>query len=251
MVTRTREQASELVYRLEKLGADCVEFSTISLEPPDSWAELDSALQRIEKFDWLLFTSINAIQYFFQRLFQLQLDARALKGIKIAAVGSATDKCLNGFGLKADLLPEVFTGKGLAEALVKEGAGGKCFLLPRALKAHEELPETLRSAGGEVVVVPVYQNVRPTGKEEELRQLLKEGIDAVTFTSSSTCSNFLFMLNAKDQKEMQEILAGTKIASIGPITSQTIEENGLQVDIQPEKYTIPALVESVGNYFSG
>ena len=109
----------------------------------------------------------------------------------------------------------------------------------------------LRKAGGEVIVAPVYQNVRPAGKEDELRDLLKEGVDAITFTSSSTCSNFLFMLNAKDQKEMKDLLADTKIASIGPITSQTIQKNGLNVDVQPESHTIPDLVDSVRDYFSG
>lgn len=250
MVTRTREQASDLVYRLENLGADCLEFATISLEPPDSWEELDRALEKIEKFDWLLFTSINAIHYFFRRLFELNLDARVLKGVQIAVVGTATNECLNGYGLQADLVPEVFTGKGLAETLIKKGVEGQSFLLPRALEASEVLPEMLKKAGCEVVIAPVYQNVRPEGKEEELRDLLKEGVDAVTFTSSSTCTNFLFMLNAKDQTEMKELLAGTKIASIGPVTTKTIEENGLAVDIQPDKYTIPSLVDSVMDYFA-
>jgi uroporphyrinogen III methyltransferase/synthase len=251
MVTRTREQASDLVYRLENLGAECVEFSTIALEPPDTWDELDQAVERIEKFNWILFTSINAIRYFFKRLFELKLDARALKGTRIAVVGTATAECLREYGLTADLLPEVFTGKGLAEALIQKGVAGQEFLIPRALKAGEDLPEMLRQAGGEVFVAPVYQNVMPSGKEEELRDLLKNGIDLVTFTSSSTCSNFLFMLNAQDPHKLKELLAGTKIASIGPITSKTIRDSGLEVDIQPESYTIPALVDSVQKYFAG
>lgn len=249
MVTRTREQASELVYSLENLGADCVECATISLEPPDSWQEIDLALESLDSFNWLLFTSINAIEYFFRRLFELDKDARDLHAIKIAVVGTATEVALNRYGLKADLVPDEFTGQGLASKLIAKGVDGAKFLLPRALKASSVLPDALMKAGAEVVIAPVYQNVRPQGKEEELREILKGGIDAITFTSSSTCSNFLFMLNAEDQDEVAEILAGIKIASIGPITSKTAEDNGLNIDIQPEKYTIPALVESVKDFF--
>ena len=250
MVTRTRGQASELVYSLEELGAECVEFATISLEPPDSWAEIDAALADTASFDWLLFTSINAIEYFFQRLYELHKDARDLHGIKIAVVGTATADALKAYGLKADLLPDEFTGGGLAKSLIAKGVEGKKILLPRALKASEVLPEALTAAGCEVVIAPVYQNVRPEGMESELREILQDKIDAITFTSSSTCSNFLYMLNAESKAEAKEILKDVKIASIGPITSQTVEANGLHVDIQPETYTIPDLVESVKDFFS-
>lgn len=253
MVTRTREQASELVATLEEMGADCIEFATISLAPPDSWNPLDAALQEISTFDWLMFTSINAIKYFFHRLIEQGLDSRALNGIKIAAVGSATSDELRKYGLRADLLPETeYTGSGLAEALIARGASGKRFLLPRALVASEALPEALRAAGGEVVVAPVYQNVRPEGHEEELRQLfLDKSVDMVTFTSSSTFTNFMFMMNPQGDSELKHLLKDVHIASIGPITGKAIAKIGVQVDVQPkESYTIASLVENIVSFYA-
>jgi len=127
---------------------------------------------------------------------------------------------------------------------------GQKILIPRALKAREVLPEKLREAGAEVNVVPVYQNIRPEGQTELLRQEFEEkGIDVVTFTSSSTVTNFLHMLNARDQEELDRLLAGVKIAVIGPITAKTARKNGLEVHIQPEVYTIPALIDSIMEYF--
>jgi len=251
MVTRTREQASELVYLLENQGAECTEFATISLTPPDSWEEMDQALDQIETFDWLLFTSINAIDYFFQRLFEKDMDSRDLKGLKIAVVGTTTGEILKKYGLKADLLPEVFTGKGLADSLLAQGHGKCRFLLPRAKKAAETLPKALTEAGGTVVIAPAYQNVRPQGRKKELQQELKENRpNVVTFTSSSTFTNFLYMLDTKDNEELHQVLEGIKIAAIGPITAKTIEENGLKVDIMPSTYTIPAMAEAIQDYFS-
>ena len=252
MVTRTREQASDLVMRLEEMGADCVEFATIALEPPDSWDPLDQAVDRIASFDWLLFTSINAIQFFFRRLFERGLDARALSGIKIAVVGTATAAELKGYGLKADLLPATeFTGEGLAQTLIEQGAGSARFLLPRAAKANEALPEILQQAGGEVTIVPVYQNVRPQGREEALRREFQERIDMVTFTSSSTFTNFIYMLNPKDEAELRQLLDGVKIASIGPVTGKAIAKRGLSVDVQPaESYSIPTMVEAITEFYS-
>lgn len=252
MVTRTREQASDLVLQLEELGADCVEFATIALEPPDSWHELDQTVDDMRRFDWLLFTSINAIQFFFQRLFARQLDARILAGIKIAAVGVATAAELQKYGLKADLLPaKEFTGEGLAAALIEQGAGQSRFLLPRALKANEALPEILRQAGAEVTMVPVYQNVRPQGREEALRQeFLDHAIDMVTFTSSSTFTNFIYMLNPKDETEMRQLLDGVKIASIGPVTGKAIQKKGLAIDVQPAaSYSISTMVQAITDFY--
>lgn len=252
LVTRTREQASELVERLEELGADCVEFATIALEPPDSWQELDDAVANLSIYDWLLFTSINAIKFFFGRLLDLGLDSRCLNGIKIAAVGSATDHELRKYGLQADLLPESeFTGSGLAAELIKNNeANGKKFLLPRAKKAGESLPTKLVEAGGEVNIVTAYQNVRPQVREDELLSLLSdEHMDMVTFTSSSTVSNFVFMLNTANQDEQNKLLAGVDIASIGPITSKTAVKNGLKVNVQPDTYTISDLVNSIVDYY--
>lgn len=252
MVTRTREQASDLVAGLEEMGANCLEFATISIAPPDSWQPLDAALEKLGRFDWILFTSINAIHCFFQRLDEKGLDTRALGGSKIAAVGSTTSDVLRKYGIKTDLLPEKFTGDGLADALLKKGVAGCKILLPRAMKARESLPERLQEGGAEMVVAPVYKNIRPDGQAEELRALFLENqVDMVTFTSSSTVTNFLHMLGEEDTLKRKELLGATKIASIGPITSKTVEEAGLQVDVQPDIFTIPALIDGIVSHFTG
>jgi uroporphyrinogen III methyltransferase/synthase len=251
VVTRTREQASELVAKLEEHGADCLEYSTIHIEPVSDYTPLDQAFADIKQYQWILFTSLNAVTYFFKRLYQSGLDSRSLAGPKIAAVGKATAEELLKYGLRADLIPQRFTGEGLAEALLesKVGAGSK-ILLPRALRASEVLPETLVDAGADVDVVPVYQNVPPQGRKEELRDQLIEGdIDLLTFTSSSTVTNFLSMVDAKDNDELQQLLNKVTIAAIGPITAKTVTESGLQVDIQPESYTINDMVNTIVDHY--
>lgn len=249
VVTRTREQASELVALLEENGANCLEFATISLHPPDSWDELDTALGRLSDFQWIVFTSINAIHAFFERLYKKGHDTRALATCKIAAVGRVTDECLRSYGLISDLLPEKFTGEGMAESFEKMGVDGDSILIPRAVKAREVLPERLTKAGASVTVVPVYQNKRPDsfeGMHEKLLANLKDKqVDMVTFTSSSTVTNFVEMLGIKDQKELQSLMEGVQVAAIGPITAKTVEKNGLKVDVQPDTYTISAMVEAI------
>ncbi len=250
MVTRTREQASELVSMLEELGAEVLERATISIEPPKTWELLDNEIAAIDKYDWLLFTSLNSVEYFFARLNQKGLDARVLHGAKVGAVGRATAEAIQKYGIKADLVPEKFTAEGLAESLLSLGIEGKKILLPRALKAREVLPVSLEKGGAKVTIVPVYRNVRPSGYEEQLRgEFTENTVDAITFTSSSTVTNFLHMLNEDDPDKLADILKDTAIASIGPITSKTIEKNGLTVDVQPETYTIKALVDRIVEHF--
>jgi len=256
VVTRTRDQASELVSMLENYGAECIEFPTISLEPVLSYEVLDRALAEIETYDWLLFTSINGVDYFFRRLFALGRDVRDLKGPRIAAVGRVTAEALVSRGIKADLLPEEFTGDGLAHTLVRTGVKKARILIPRALKARETLPGTLENAGAEVTIAPVYQNVLPVSpageklKEDLQADLLDKRIDMVTFTSSSTVKNFVSLLNLTRPDELQKLMAGVAVATIGPITAKTAEQSGLHVDVQPAEYTIPDLVDSIVKYFT-
>ena len=149
-------------------------------------------------------------------------------------------------------MPSTFTGEGLAESLLDQGVEGRNILIPRALKAREILPETLRGAGAQVMVAPVYQNVPADEPKESLRAELEEGkIDMVTFTSSSTVRNFLGMVDAKDQEELEKLLGGVEIAAIGPITAKTVTDNGLKVSVQPEEYTIDEMVHSIVQHYSG
>jgi uroporphyrinogen III methyltransferase/synthase len=252
IVTRTREQASELVAGLEEFGANCLEYSTIHIKPVDSYDILDSELERLNEYHWILFTSLNGVKYFFEHLYSKGMDARDLKGTDLAVVGKSTADFLLSYGLNADLIPSTFTGEGLAESLLDQGIEGRNILIPRALYGREILPETLRGAGAQVTIAPVYQNCPAEGDKESLREeLLNGGVEMITFTSSSTVRNFLTMLDAKDQEELQTILEGIKIAAIGPITAKTVTDNGLQVDVQPKEYTISGLIQSIVDYYNG
>jgi len=251
IVTRTRDQASELVAGLEESGADCLEYSTINIKPVDSYTALDGELERLDEYHWILFTSLNGVKYFFKHLYANGMDARDMKGPDIAAVGKSTADLLLKHGINVDLIPSTFTGEGLAESLLDQGVEGRNILIPRALKAREILPETLRGAGAQVTVVPVYQNCPEDEPQKGLRTDLEGGrIDMVTFTSSSTVRNFLRMINVENQEELNQLLDGVDIAAIGPITAKTITDNGLQVTVQPEEYTISELIWSIVQYYS-
>ena len=246
VVTRTREQASDLVAQLEEYGANCLEYSTINIEPVADYLVLDREVDRIASCGWLIFTSLNAVTYFFRRLRERGLDTRRLAGPRIAVVGRATGEELRKYGIIADLVPEKFTGEGLAEALIAAGVAGSRIVMPRALKARDELPSLLTKAGAEVIIAPVYQNVPPQGRKEQLREELAAGeIDMVTFTSSSTVTNFLTMVDAASPGELQQLMAGVEIATIGPITAKTVTDSGLAVGVQPEHYTIPDMVKAI------
>lgn len=252
VVTRTREQASELVSGLEEYGANCLEHSTINIEPVESYDDFDEELERLKEYHWILFTSLNSVKYFFKRLYEKGMDARDLKGPDVAAVGKSTADLLLNYGVNADLIPSIFTGEGLAESLLDQGVEGRNILIPRALQAREILPETLRGAGAQVTVTPIYQNSPVEGDRESLRAEFTENrVDMITFTSSSTVRNFLRLIDAEDKDELVELLSGVKIAAIGPITAKTVTDNGLEVHVQPDQFTISDLVESIVDYYCG
>ncbi len=250
IVTRTREQASDLVAGLEEAGASCYECSTINIEAIENYDILDEALERIDEYHWILFTSLNGVKYFFKRLYGKGMDARDLKGPDIGVVGKSTADLLLKYGVNADLIPPLFTSDGLAESLLDQGVEGRNILIPRAREGREIMPETLRGAGAQVTVAPVYQNIPPQGRKDELRAELESGqVDMVTFTSSSTVSNFLTMVDPENQEELEKMMQGVKIVAIGPITAKTVTDSGLQVDIQPEKFTIPAMIRAIIDYY--
>jgi uroporphyrinogen III methyltransferase/synthase len=196
----------------------------------------------------LIFTSVNGVRFFFQRLQEHGEDVRALHGIRIGAIGPKTAAELTKRGLRLDLVPSEYRAEAVIEALGEQEVRGKRFLLPRAAKAREILPEKLEEMGGQIDVVTAYKTVRPAGKSEEVRSLLQKGaISCVTFTSSSTVENFAAMFPDDD---LPSLLDRAAVACIGPITGQTAREHGLEVDIMPAEYTVEALAAKIVEYFN-
>lgn len=250
LVTRTRSQASALTAGLEEQGADCLECSTINIQPMESYAQLDGELERLSEYHWVLFTSINGVKYFFERLHAKGMDSRDLKGPAFACVGKTTADLLFQYGICADLIPSTFTGEGLAKSLLDQGVEGRNILIPRAKKGREFLPETLRGAGAQVVVVPVYLNVPEESQAAVVREeLSRDALDMLTFTSSSTVTNFVSMLGTESREALQQLLAGVKIAAIGPITAKTVVDSGLTVDVEAKEHSIAGLIDAIVEYY--
>jgi uroporphyrinogen III methyltransferase/synthase len=247
IVTRSRDQASVFSEMLIDRGATTVEFPTIEVVPPENWNELDSAIKAIETYNWLIFTSGNAVRFFMERLRSLNKDLRVLKGVNICTVGPKTSESLESYGLKADLIPSEFKAEGVLTALGGVKVRGLKFLIPRAKVAREIIPDRLRELGAEVTVATAYENRKPASDVERVRKLLEEKkIAAITFTSSSTVHNFVEILG---QKEYKSLLNGVAIACIGPVTAKTAEEYGMKTNIMPKDYTIPALVNELADFF--
>ena len=246
LVTRSRAQASKLTFQLEELGAECIEAPAISIKAPsDDYKALDKAIGCLDKYNWLIFTSANGVEHFWQRLDEAGKDARALANAKICAIGSATADALKAHGLVADVIPDRYQAEGIIEALKGEIKEGSQVLIPRAAEAREILPEALRKAGAEVDVVPAYETVMGDGDAEEIKKELSAGnIDAVTFTSSSTVTNFLKLLGGDTA-----LLNKVKLGAIGPITAETMKKNGLTVSVEAKEYTIDGLVEALKEAF--
>lgn len=247
VVTRAREQASDFKASLEALGAHCLEFPTIAMEPPPSWEALDQAVRKLSEYDWIVFTSVNGVKFFMERLWTAGLDSRALKGCRVAAIGPKTAESLQNYGLRPDLIPKEYRAESILEGLEKQDIKGCRFLMPRAMVARDILPETLRNWGAHVDVVPTYQTVLPAEKASEVIERLRaKTIHCVTFTSSSTVTNFVQLF---DSKELLPLMEQVCVASIGPVTAQTAASYGLKVNVMPSEYTIPALVRAIRDYF--
>ncbi len=244
VVTRSREQASEFADQLHEYGAHVIEFPTIEITKPDSIKPLDEAIKNISGYHWLVFTSINGVDAFFQRLFELGKDIRDLKGIKLCAIGPATEEGIRRYHLQVNCRPPKFVAESVVEELKKvTSIKGERFLLPRADIARSFLPEELQKLGGEVTDLVAYKTVMAQPKDINLLDKMKKGeIDMVTFTSSSTVRNFLQIIGEKDVAALNKYV---HFGSIGPITTQTAEEMGLRVAIKAKEYTIPGLVDAI------
>ncbi len=249
VVTRAREQASALANRLYDLGAQCLEFPTIEVIPPADWGPLDRAIDALSNYDWLIFTSVNGVTFFFDRLFLKNKDVRSLGGIRVASIGPATAEKLFAFGIKNDIIPDSYQAESLVESFKKESLKQKKVLLPRAEAARPVLPVELRRMGAQVDEIVAYrtQSVQ-NNREVLLRHLGEKTIDLVIFTSSSTVKNFKSLLPTDKASSLME---GISIASIGPITTDTAEKLGFNVNITAKSYTIPGLCDAILKHFLG
>jgi len=247
VVTRPRAQAAGFVDALAALGADVLPCPTIEIVPPASWAPLDEALARVEIYDWIVLTSANGVEKFFDRLRVRGRDVRALHRARLAAVGSETAAAIAARGLLVDVVPEEFRAEAVAAAMQTAGIAGARVLLPRAVVAREILPIMLRDAGATVDEVPAYETIPARVDLSELRALLQaRAVDLVTFTSSSTVRSFLALLGA----DAAALLAGVPAGCIGPITAETAGAAGLAVVVQPTTYTIAAFTDALRTYFA-
>ena len=247
LVTRARSQASSLVQRIESLGGEVVEFPTIEIRPPESYGPLDQAINQIGSYDWLIFTSVNGVEQFLNRFEKLEKNIADLAGIEVGAIGPETAKRLTAAQIQPSLVPKQYQAEGILEALIPETVLGKRILIPRAAKARDILPETLRQWGARVDVVEAYQTVLPQQDVSALCKSLREGtIDMITFTSSSTATNFAAMLRDQD---LPRLLSRAVIACIGPITRKTVEDLGMRPEVVSEEFTIPGLVSAMVDYF--
>ena len=247
VVTRAREQASDLVRQLSELGAECLEYPTIRIVPAHDLKPLDDAVANLGNFDWIVFTSVNGVKYFFDRLFAKERDVRALSHIRTAAIGPATAEKMFQFGLKSDIIPKNYRAESVVEAFRSEKMDGQKILLPRAGEARPVLPVELSNMGADVHEVTAYLTEKVQDNTDLLiNQLEEKAIDLITFTSSSTVTNFKGLLPPDD---FTRLIDGVGIASIGPITTDTASKLGFKVDVTAESYTIPGLCEAILKYY--
>jgi uroporphyrinogen III methyltransferase/synthase len=243
VVTRTRKQASVLSDKLRALGAQVIEFPTIRIEPPSDLRAFAELVQDAHMYDWIVFTSANGVDAFFEIFFKLYDDAREIGGARIAAIGPATAQRVKDFHLHVDLQPEEFVAEAVVKAFQKDGSVENLrILLVRAEKARDVLPRDLSGLGAIVDEAFAYRTVPETRDTTGARRrLANEGADLITFTSSSTVENFL-ALGLSWPKGMQ-------VASIGPITSKTARDHGLTVDIEARRHDIEGLVQAICDFF--
>ena len=252
LVTRPREQAAELVDRLTALGAESIEAPMIRMAPPEDPDPLLRAASNPDAFDWIIFTSANAVDAFMTALLDGERDVRALKGPRICTSGTATADKLATYAIKADLIPRDFRADAVVASLLALGSmAGVRVLLPRADIGREVIAEQLREAGAEVTEVIAYRTILEDAQREgdpDIYGMLLEGrIDVATFTSPSAIRNFAKIYGAD---QVADLLKNTVVATIGPVTTDAARQLGIPVTIQPKTYTVPALVEAIAAHYS-
>ncbi len=241
IVTRAQCSAGALTVQLEELGAAVDEFPVIKFMPPPDYGPLDSAISKLDSFDWVIFTSANGVDWFVKRLDELGLDIRAFGSAKLGAIGPKTAAALRSLKLKVDYVPSEY----VAEAVVREFPGdisGKHVLIARAQEARQEIPDGLCARGAKVVVAAAYMTVTDESKAEILRKRIEEPIDAITFTSASTVNSFFELIG--DANLTKDVTA----ACIGPITADAARNHGLTNIITASEYTIEGLVCALNSH---
>ena len=248
VITRAKEQAGGFSKKLKAFGARVIEFPTIKFAPPEDWTGVDKAISNLSHYDWLIFTSVNGVRFFFTRLEEKGLDFSLLRGISIAAIGPATAREIEKRGFEVSYIPENYVAESIVDGFKKYDLKGKKALLPRAEKARELIPEKLREEGMEVDVVAVYRTLPERKNASEMARMIKKGeVNLITFTSSSTVRNFVEVLAGK--LDLESSLSQVRIACIGPVTAKTARELGLKVDILAEEFTIDGLIKSILNFY--
>ena len=251
LVGRARHQASTLSSGLQKLGAQVIEIPFIEIRKPHSYQPLDSALKNIHDYDWLVLTSVNGVEAMWQRGKKLNLTNKHLQHLKITAIGPATKQAIEKRGLKVNIVPDEYVAESVVRSL-RNKVKGKRVLLARAKVARDVIPRELRKLGAKVNVVEAYETVIPQSSGARLRAVLedpKRRPDVICFTSSSTVRNFVTLLETGTRGRRNSrhtgMLDGIQFASIGPVTSATLREFGLLVDIEAREYTIPGLIQAI------
>src|SRR5437762_3230015 len=252
LVTRPKEQARDLVMRLEAMGADAIEAPMIRIVPPEDFGPLDAAAARVHEFDWVVFTSANAVDAFAERLLAGPRDVRALGGVRLCVVGPATGDRLARYGLKVDLTPAEYRAEAVLRAMSELGdLKGLRILLPHGDIGRELLADELRKQGAEVTEVIAYRTVSADsereGEPDVYRMLLERHLDVVTFTSASAVRNFVRVLGAEPAADL---LRATAVAAIGPVTAEAAAQYNIATTIVPQSYTIPAFVDAIVEHFS-
>ena len=253
VITRAATQAGEFATELERHGAKVMVCPTIEISDPESYERLDEAIDHLYGYDWLIFTSVNGVDFFLRRLAAKGKNVDELDELKTCAIGTATADRLRDAHIHVDIVPQEFKAEGVFTALTNYIGGserlqGLNVLLPRAAVARDYLPQALEEAGVRVDVVVAYRTVVPENLDRgRLSAMLAGDADCIAFTSSSTVKNLALLFDTND---LSKILDGVAIACIGDITTDTAKEFGLTVHIQPAQFTIPALAEAIAEYYS-
>lgn len=244
LVTRSAEQAPALAGALEKIGLEPVSVPTIEIVPPESYAPLDQAIADLDRVDFLILTSTNAVDAFFERLEQKGAGSLPAQ-LTTVAVGPKSAAAMQARGIEADLVPKDYRAEGVV-SLLRDKVPGKRVLYPKAGLARDLIPAELGKAGAEIIDPIAYTSAPPIDAQRRLKAALEEGLELLTFTASSTVDNFVALLDDADLVKARQV----PVASIGPLTTATAKKHGFTVAIEPDNSTLDDMVKAIARYFA-